>query len=317
MNTDVKLSSCPFCGQIPTLVPSKHGEYSSIVCKDKTLCPGPLVSVIPNDRISEGVEAWNRRVAPKQGLFVGMIAQHPGLAEDLAQPEQEPVLQILATAIAKAATLAGITDCSKHSFTGPQLLMLLNDLTELAIKAPPQPEQDVDYWIKQHTEARQAELELRRELEALRSQLYPVYWKWTANNHVTRFTETEPRKEACYGEVISLCIAPPKQDAPNTHIDAPASATHQATKWVAGVPPLTVDVAWLRVESLGPDDGVIYVVLGCRDSCDDSWFEAGDYKAESTRDAVDDYISHWMPYIVPSVELDGNDGKDQISPPKE
>lgn len=55
----------------------------------------------------------------------------------LAQPEQMPVLQILATAIAKAATLAGITDCSKHSFTGPQLLMLLNDLKELAIKAPP------------------------------------------------------------------------------------------------------------------------------------------------------------------------------------
>jgi len=33
-----------------------------------------------------------------------------------------------------------------------------------------QPEQDVDYWIKQHTEARQAELELRRELEALKAE---------------------------------------------------------------------------------------------------------------------------------------------------
>jgi hypothetical protein len=33
-----------------------------------------------------------------------------------------------------------------------------------------QPEQDVDYWIKQHTEARQAELSTRRELEVLKAQ---------------------------------------------------------------------------------------------------------------------------------------------------
>lgn len=38
-------------------------------------------------------------------------------------------------------------------------------------------EQDIDYWIKQHTEARQAELELRRELEALKTEQEPVAWR--------------------------------------------------------------------------------------------------------------------------------------------
>jgi hypothetical protein len=38
------------------------------------------------------------------------------------------------------------------------------------VAQPKQPEQDVDYWIKQHTEARQAELSTRRELEALKVQ---------------------------------------------------------------------------------------------------------------------------------------------------
>ena len=41
-----------------------------------------------------------------------------------------------------------------------------------------QPEQDIDYWIKQHTEARQAELELRRELEASQPEQAPPQREW-------------------------------------------------------------------------------------------------------------------------------------------
>jgi hypothetical protein len=56
-----------------------------------------------------------------------------------AQPVQGPLTdaQKLATAIADAATRAGITNSQMHSFSGPQLLMLLDDLVEMALATPP------------------------------------------------------------------------------------------------------------------------------------------------------------------------------------
>lgn len=45
--------------------------------------------------------------------------------------------QKLASAIADAATQAGITDSTLHSFSGPQLLLLLDDLVELATRNSP------------------------------------------------------------------------------------------------------------------------------------------------------------------------------------
>lgn len=45
----------------------------------------------------------------------------------------------LATAIAEAATRAGITDASKHSFSGPQLLMLLDDMADMIERAQAAP----------------------------------------------------------------------------------------------------------------------------------------------------------------------------------
>ena len=45
----------------------------------------------------------------------------------------------LATAIADAATKAGVTDSSEHSFCGPQLLMLLDDLVEMATRGRKKP----------------------------------------------------------------------------------------------------------------------------------------------------------------------------------
>lgn len=45
----------------------------------------------------------------------------------------------LATAIAEAATRAGITDASKHSFSGPQLLMLLDDMASMIERAQAAP----------------------------------------------------------------------------------------------------------------------------------------------------------------------------------
>lgn len=57
-----KLLNCPFCGQQPSLKPSVVGEYTSIVCEGENACDGPLAIVIKNDRITQGVIAWNRRV---------------------------------------------------------------------------------------------------------------------------------------------------------------------------------------------------------------------------------------------------------------
>lgn len=55
------LESCPFCGEAVVLKPSKRGEYTSIVCEGEAACSGPLMAIIPNDRIADGVAAWNRR----------------------------------------------------------------------------------------------------------------------------------------------------------------------------------------------------------------------------------------------------------------
>lgn len=61
---------CPFCGGNPTLKPSTRGDYTSIVCPGAC---GPLVIVIPNDRIEEGVAAWNRRAAAPQAVPAGFV----------------------------------------------------------------------------------------------------------------------------------------------------------------------------------------------------------------------------------------------------
>ena len=83
-----------------------------------------------------------------------------------------------------------------------------------------------------------------------------------------------------------------------------AKQPNQARKSVACVadaPPDDVDVAWLRLGSSHPDhpeDG--YVVLGCRSVDEGIWCIAADWKAESHNDPIEDYITHWMPYAVPS-----------------
>lgn len=59
MDETSTLTPCPFCGNVPTLKRSTVGDYTSIVCQ--VTCAGSLVIVIPNDRIVEGVAAWNRR----------------------------------------------------------------------------------------------------------------------------------------------------------------------------------------------------------------------------------------------------------------
>ena len=59
------LLPCPFCGEVPHLKRSIKGDYTSIVCP--AACGGPLVIVIPNDRIEEGIAAWNRRTNSTMG----------------------------------------------------------------------------------------------------------------------------------------------------------------------------------------------------------------------------------------------------------
>ena len=68
MSNTPSLLPCPFCGGIPHLKRSTRGDYTSIVCHGE--CSGPLVMVIPNDRIEEGISAWNRRTPqPAPGLL--------------------------------------------------------------------------------------------------------------------------------------------------------------------------------------------------------------------------------------------------------
>lgn len=84
---------------------------------------------------------------------------HVALPEPVQHEPAQTDAQKLATAIAEAATKAGITDSSKHGFSGPQLLMLLDDLVGMALAAAtPQPAQQQEARIAQ-LEARIAQLE--------------------------------------------------------------------------------------------------------------------------------------------------------------
>jgi hypothetical protein len=74
--------------------------------------------------------------------------------------------------------------------------------------------------------------------------------------------------------------------------------------WIDGEPPENIDVAWLRVlTNPAFDESDVHVVLGVLDS-DGVWCESGDYKGESTMDAVlPGTITHWMPYAVPRARI--------------
>lgn len=71
-------------------------------------------------------------------------------------------------------------------------------------------------------------------------------------------------------------------------------------KWISGIPPNSVEVAWLCLEAFHPDGNIKYVVLGCRDH-DDDWSVAADWKGEGYIDPIEDVIVNWMPYSVPAV----------------
>jgi hypothetical protein len=80
---------------------------------------------------------------------------------------------------------------------------------------------------------------------------------------------------------------------------------HRSTSdWIDGEPPESIDVAWLRVlTNPAFDESDVHVVLGVLDS-DGVWYESGDYKGESTMDAVlPGTITHWMPYAVPRARI--------------
>ena len=59
------LKPCPFCGAEVVLKPSHYGDYSSVICMGNDPCEGKMSIVIPNDGLSSGIAAWNRR-APAQ-----------------------------------------------------------------------------------------------------------------------------------------------------------------------------------------------------------------------------------------------------------
>ena len=94
-------------------------------------------------------------VEPVKGLFVDLIAQHPGLAEELAAividaPPAEPSIpnhqaSLLAHALAECIVASGIVRKDIAGFSAPQLLLFAGDLkrmldaqeAERALQKPP------------------------------------------------------------------------------------------------------------------------------------------------------------------------------------
>lgn len=77
-----------------------------------------------------------------------------------------------------------------------------------------------------------------------------------------------------------------------------------AEGFTPGHPPENVEAAWLLIRHEHPDGDVDSVVLAVRDG--DDWYEAGDWKAETTLDSVHadgGWIVGWMPYAVPRPAL--------------
>jgi hypothetical protein len=80
------------------------------------------------------------------------------------------------------------------------------------------------------------------------------------------------------------------------------AAPAQQLSWIEGMPPEEIDLAWLHTISCGPDGDVAIVVLAVLIP-DLGWAEAGDWKGESYKDQILEEITHWMPYMVPSANL--------------
>ena len=81
----------------------------------------------PSDAQIALLDPWMRPAAAKELLSKVLALSQPATVH-----EQVTDAEKLATAIAEAAARVGITDASKHSFSGPQLLLLLDNLVELA-----------------------------------------------------------------------------------------------------------------------------------------------------------------------------------------
>jgi hypothetical protein len=73
--------------------------------------------------------------------------------------------------------------------------------------------------------------------------------------------------------------------------------------WNKGTPPDDVEIAWLRLECHHQEGESAYVVLGCRSLEDNAWCIAADWKGEAYNDPVEDAISHWMAYVIPTSVL--------------
>jgi hypothetical protein len=74
-----------------------------------------------------------------------------------------------------------------------------------------QPAREVDYWIREATAARQAEMALRRELDEAQSAQEPVAWRWGIKKlnggYEWRYTLNKTRPDS-----IPLYAAPQKRN---------------------------------------------------------------------------------------------------------
>lgn len=84
MAQSAQISRCPVCGAQPVLHASLSGKYCSIVCD----CRSPLSLVIPNNRIPDGIDAWNKIAGAASQTQIDYEIDD---AESQSQPDSGPV----------------------------------------------------------------------------------------------------------------------------------------------------------------------------------------------------------------------------------
>jgi hypothetical protein len=185
------LTPCPFCGAGTTYFKENgktwtgrgYSEPASISISVQHWCepvegqPSRMIERVGRDEAS-AIAAWNRRAALADVPAVpGTPApvQHEGSAftEWWDREQADPLHTMIAHNCAHAAWQARAALASPPQAPQPEASEIERD--GFGPRTPLNwPEQDVDYWIRQHTEARLAEMDMRRELDAVRPLLEQV-----------------------------------------------------------------------------------------------------------------------------------------------
>lgn len=120
----------------------------------------------------------------------------------------------------------------------------------------------------------------------------------------------EPTEEHFYAVVNlareALALSAVKWDEGYQFARSATPAPVPLGRWIKGIPPSHVDLAWLRVEYPGGHVRVVLSALATHDSNAKhplEWCEAADWRGESVLDSIHQdggHIRHWLPYLIPS-----------------